>query len=241
METVVVDLVALIDVDDTLYPKGRGPFALVNHNIDLYVMDMCGMDLDAARSLRRTYICSYGSTLQGLMHEHGCDPVHYLKKVHDVPVEEILKPDPRLREALGRTGCRMAAFTNGSYEYARRILKALGVDDILAEVFSIEYMDFVPKPLSWGYLKAMHLFAAEPGRCLVVDDSEANVRTALELGMHGVKVGGGLAVTTSMDGSPSLLEGASHAPSDEGRAGSRSLSISTIYEIPRVVERLGCN
>ena len=83
----------LLDVDDTLYPKGTGPFAQVNHRIDRYVMALCNIGQDAAHSLRKTYIKEYGSTLQGLMRDYGIDPGHYLKDVHDVPVEELLHRD----------------------------------------------------------------------------------------------------------------------------------------------------
>jgi putative hydrolase of the HAD superfamily len=206
-------ITVLVDVDDTLYPKGKGPFGLVNRNIDTYVMGLCGIDLESARALRKTYIGAYGSTLQGLMRHYGCDPTDYLRTVHDVPVEEILGPDDRLRDALVGTGCEIVAFTNGSYLYALRILKTLGVRDVIGDLFSIEYMDFVPKPFPWAYRKVMQQYAIRPGQCLVVDDSIANVRTAVRLGMPAVVVG---------------------CQDPDGCA----LSISTIYEIPRVVKRM---
>jgi putative hydrolase of the HAD superfamily len=200
----------LLDVDDTLYPKGTGPFAHVNRRIDRYVMSTCGIDRQQAGELRKTYIREYGSTLQGLMRHYGIDPAHYLEDVHDVPVEDMLSRDERLRSALGLLDRDLVAFTNGSLDYAFRILKALGIDEMITDLFTIEYMDFVPKPLPWAYRKVMQQYGKRPGEYLVVDDSIANVRTAKELGMAAVIVG----------------------PEDPGGF---VLSIPTIYDIPRVV------
>ncbi len=202
--------VVLLDIDDTLYPKGAGPFTHVNRRIDRYVESACHVDYDGARAIRRSYISEYGSTLQGLMVHYGTDPTHYLKDVHDVPVESMLTRDDRLREALAAVPGRLVACTNGSYAYASRILGALGIDDIVTDLFTIEYMDFVPKPLPWAYRKVMQQYGRTPADYLVVDDSVANVRTAARRGMGALIVG---------------------SEDPEGFV----LSIPSIYEIPRVV------
>jgi putative hydrolase of the HAD superfamily len=200
----------LLDVDDTLYPKGTGPFAQVNHRIDRYVMTLCNIDQENARSLRKTYIKEFGSTLQGLMRDYGIDPGHYLKDVHDVPVEEILQRDIRLHDALFALKCKLVVFTNGSYEYACRILRVLGIDDMVSDLFTIEYMDFVPKPLPWPYYKVIQQYGGGAQDYLVVDDSIANVRTALNVGMAAVLVS---------------------ASDPEGLC----LSIPDIYDMPRLL------
>jgi putative hydrolase of the HAD superfamily len=201
----------LLDVDDTLYPKGTGPFAHVNRRIDTYVMSLCRLDLAEARELRRTYLRDYGSTMQGLMRHYGIDPGHYLKDVHDVPVEDLLKKDPRLRDALKATGSDLVVFSNGSFDYAYRILSALGIADLIFDMFTIEYMDFIPKPLPWPYYKVMGQYGRKSHEYLVVDDRVSNILTALDMGMSGVVIGN------------DDLQG-------------RALSIPSIYEIPRAVE-----
>jgi putative hydrolase of the HAD superfamily len=200
----------LLDMDDTLYPKGTGPFAHVNQRIDRYVMALCNIDQEAARRLRKTYIKEYGSTLQGLMRDYGIDPGHYLRDVHDVPVEELLHRDRKLHDVLFTIKCKLVVFTNGSYEYACRILRVLGIDDLVLDLFTIEYMDFVPKPLPWPYYKVIQQYGGGSGDYLVVDDSIANVRTALNVGMAAVLVG---------------------ASDPEGFC----LSVPDIYEMPRFI------
>ena len=144
------------------------------------------------------------------MRHYGIDPAHYLKDVHDVPVEDMLGRDERLRSVLGALECELVAFTNGSYDYACRILRTLGIDEMITDLFTIEYMDFVPKPLPWAYHKVMQQYGKNPGEYLVVDDSIPNIRTATGLGMAAVIVG---------------------AEDPEGFV----LSIPSIYDIPRVV------
>ncbi len=178
----------LIDVDDTLYPKGTGPFRVVSERINDYVMEWCRLGPADTRVLRDGYVRKYGSTLGGLMEHYGVDPDHYLKKVHDVPVEDLLTHDERLRESLRSVQGEMVAFSNGSVHYVRRVLDALGVRDLFSDLFTIEFMDFIPKPRSYPYRKAMELYSRSPDDCILVDDRLPNVRTAIELGMETIIV-----------------------------------------------------
>jgi len=199
-----------LDVDDTLYRKGTGPFPLVNKKIDNNVMSRCRVDLERARRLRKEYIHTYGSTLGGLMKHHGVDPEEYLKDVHDVPVEDLLGPDEKLRDTLMKISYELIVFSNGSAEYVNRVLAALGISDLFSDRFTIEYMDFIPKPMPYPYLKIMELYGMTPDRCVVVDDRLPNVHTAIDMGMEAVLVGKGPAVP-------------------------RASGINDIYEISRVL------
>lgn len=179
----------LIDVDDTLYPKGTGPFPYVNRRIDDYVMACCNVGFDEAKELRRRYIHSYGSTLGGLMKHYGVDPDHYLKAVHDVPVEDLLKQDLKLKEILSGIENEMVVFSNGSVDYVKRVLKALGVSDLFSDLFTIEFMDYIPKPKAYPYRKVIELYGRRPAECILVDDRMPNICTAIDMGMDTIMVG----------------------------------------------------
>ena len=202
--------IVFLDVDDTLYQKGTGPFPFVNQKIENYVMSWCKIDLQKARRIRKEYIQSYGSTLGGLMKHHGVDPDDYLKDVHDVPVEDLLKPDKKLRDALKKIPYERIVFSNGSVEYVNRVLDALGISDLFSDRFTIEYMDFIPKPKPYPYHKIMELYGKSPEKCVLVDDRLPNVHTAIDMGMEAVLVG-------------------------KGQAVSRAPGIDDIYEISRVL------
>ncbi len=179
----------LIDVDDTLYPKGTGPFPHVNRRIDEYVMSWCSLDLAEAKALRKRYIGSYGSTLGGLMKHFHVNPDHYLKAVHDVPVESLLKQDDKLRSTLAGIQNEMIVFSNGSADYVRRVLRVLGISELLHDLFTIEFMDYVPKPMDYPYRKIMELYGRRPEDCIMVDDRLPNIRTAMGMGMETIAVG----------------------------------------------------
>ncbi len=183
-----------LDVDDTLYQKGTGPFPLVNRRIDNYVMNWCKVDLERAGILRKRYIEKYGSTLGGLMKHHGVDPDDYLRDVHDVPVEDLLRPDKKLRDTLRKIPYELIVFSNGSAEYVNRVLDALGISDLFSDRFTIEYMDYIPKPRPYPYCKIMELYGKSPEMCVVVDDRPSNVCTAVDMGMEAVLVGNNPAV-----------------------------------------------
>lgn len=179
----------LIDVDDTLYPKDTGPFAKVSRRIEQYMLNLLGLGVEETRSLRHSYVMAYGSTLGGLMEHHGVDPHEFLQMVHDVPVEELLGVDRRLQDVLRVLPGRHVAFSNGSLDYVHRVVDALGVEEYFDDFFSIEFMDFVPKPNPHAYYKVLEQDGIAAEECLIVDDRPSNVATALSIGMRGVVVG----------------------------------------------------
>ncbi len=203
----------LVDVDYTLYPKGTGPFKHVNQRIENYVMSSLSMEREHVKLLRTDYIKTFGSTLGGMMRNHNTDPFDFIRDVHDVPVEDILGEDDRLKEALSAISLPMIAFTNGSRDYASRVLNALGVKEYFLDIFSIEDMDFIPKPLPAPYEKIIERYGCEPSEVIFIDDRADNVETAQSLGMHGILLG----IDPGVDA---------------------EMYIQNIYELPDAVERL---
>lgn len=180
----------LLDVDDTLYAQGQGPFKQVTERIGAYVTARLGLEQTAALALRRRYVAAYGSTMGGLVVHHGIDPVEFLDYVHDVPVETILQPDARLFEVLKALPAPLAAFSNGSRDYVARVLKALGVADLFEQVLAIEDFDFIPKPQERPYRTAQERLGLKAPELLLVDDRPENVAAARQHGLRGVQVGG---------------------------------------------------
>jgi len=178
----------LLDVDDTLYPKGTGPFCAVSARIEAFVMARLGLNRDDTRALRAGFIGRYGSTLAGLMREHAVDPDDFLRDVHDVPVESMLGRDERLADTLGSIPLPLIAFSNGSRDYIRRVLETLGVYSLFSGIFAIEDMDYVPKPSPEGYRKVIEFYDHPADSFIMVDDRHENVRAALDLGMYGIVV-----------------------------------------------------
>jgi len=105
-----------------------------------------GLDPIEIPRLREQYWNTYGQTLGGLMAHFGVEPQEYLEFVHDVPVEEVLGPDPALAAALDLLPGRKVIFTNGSEGHVSNVLQRLGVSSLMEAVFDIAFMDYQPKP-----------------------------------------------------------------------------------------------
>lgn len=82
-------------------------------------------------------------------------------------------------------------FTNGSESYARRVLAALGVADLMDGIYGIEFMEYVAKPSPYPYGKLLRANGASPRDSLFCEDLRENLLPARELGMFTVWVGGG--------------------------------------------------
>ena len=93
----------VFDLDNTLYPPAVRLFDQIERRMTAYVMRALGVPAAEADALRGRYWRSYGTTLAGLMREHGLDPVPYLEQVHDIDLGEV-PAAPALCAALGRLG-----------------------------------------------------------------------------------------------------------------------------------------
>ncbi|MEP7028440.1 MAG: pyrimidine 5'-nucleotidase [Candidatus Eisenbacteria bacterium] len=176
----------LFDLDDTLYPASTGLFAHVSRRITRRIADALHVSEDEARIVQRGLWRKYGTSLRGLQVEHGLDPEPFLADVHDVPVEEILTPDPALSVMLGALPGDRHVFTNGPSEFVARVLARLGVTERFTRVFDIRHAEFVPKPDPHPYERVLGALEAPPNAIVMVDDSPQNLAQARALGMWTV-------------------------------------------------------
>ncbi|MCC6472374.1 MAG: HAD-IA family hydrolase [Burkholderiales bacterium] len=154
-----------------------------------YLQAALGLDEAAAGELRRHYWQRYGATLLGLIKHHGTDPHHFLRSTHDFPdLERAVVRERGLRSVLTRLRGRRIVFSNGPTDYARAVLRVLRVADLFDQVYTIEHTRFRPKPDAYGFLLLLGRERVSPSRCIMVEDSLDNLRTAKKLGMTTVWV-----------------------------------------------------
>ena len=180
----------IFDLDNTLYPESLNVFSLIDRRINRYMNQRLGIPEYQVDSLRRRYWEIYGVTLTGLMAHYDADPEDFLRYVHDVDLSNVLKPDPGLRNALKAISSPKVILTNGSRCHAQNVLSALGLCGIFDEIFDVRVASFKPKPFLEPYLKVLEAINARGTDCVMVDDIPENLRTAKELGMKTVLVGG---------------------------------------------------
>jgi len=222
----------LFDLDDTIYPASSGLFRHVSARITHRISELLGLPEDAARAVQRAYWRKYGTSLRGLVVEHGVDPEPFLAYVHDVPVEEVLAPDPELAAMLRALPGARHVFTNGPSEFAERVLSRLGVRDAFTHLFDIRHSGFVPKPDPEPYVRVLARLAAEPARIVLVDDAPQNVAQGRAMGLRTVWLRSPHSVAGGSAGSSVALGGETAAN------GAADVTIERLSELPAALSAL---
>ena len=180
----------IFDLDNSLYPASSNLFALIDEKMGAYLMRLLGCDAVEARRVQKGYFHAHGTTLAGLMKEHGVDPHDFLEFVHDIDLAR-LSADPEVVRALDRLPGRKFVFTNASENYARRVLERLGLANAFDGLHDIHAMDYVPKPDPRAYEIMCARHGIDPTRALFVEDMARNLEPAKALGMTTVWVDNG--------------------------------------------------
>jgi putative hydrolase of the HAD superfamily len=181
----------VFDMDDTLYPPEQGVMRLVQARINAFMVQAVGLPSDEARALQRQFLDEHGTTLAGLMANYAVDPEHFLRDVHDVPLDS-LEPSPRLADLLLALPGRRFVLTNGARCHAERVLDRIGITDLFDGVFCIEDMDLVPKPAPATFRHFLQRFDVDPHQAVFFDDTPKNLLPAKALGMTTVLTNDGL-------------------------------------------------
>jgi putative hydrolase of the HAD superfamily len=74
-------------------------------------------------------------------------------------------------------------------DHSERVLNALGLTGAFEEIFDIRVADYLPKPFPEPYHAVLDRLGIPASHCIMVDDSQENLRTAKDLGMGTILVG----------------------------------------------------
>ena len=178
----------VFDLDNTLYPRECNLFAQIDTLISHYMVSVTKLPFNEARALQKTYYRDYGTTLNGLMHQHEVDPDHFLNTVHAIDYSPVSAHDA-LVEAIRDLPGRKFILTNGDVGHARSVLRRLGrADDLFEDIFDIRAMKYTPKPLPEAYESFFSKHGIDARRAAMFDDLEKNLMVPHERGMATVQV-----------------------------------------------------
>src|SRR4029079_19191263 len=68
----------VFDLDNTLYPHHLNLWQQVDERIRAYIADFLKVSPDEAFRMQKDYYKRYGTSMRGMMTEHGMDPDDYL-------------------------------------------------------------------------------------------------------------------------------------------------------------------
>lgn len=177
----------VFDLDNTLYRAECRLFAQIDTRMTTFIRERLALDHDDARRLQKGYYVEYGTTMSGLMNEHGVCPDEFLEYVHDIDLEPI-KENPALSAALDQLPGRKFIFTNGSVKHAENVAGALGVLHHFDEVFDIKAAGYAPKPKREPYDKFLTSHGINPTQAVMFEDMMQNLEQPHALGMTTVLV-----------------------------------------------------
>lgn len=177
----------IFDLDNTLHNASAHIFPHINQAMRRYIQTHLELDEEAANRIRMHYWQRYGATLLGLMRHHQTDPHHFLRETHQFPeLKQMLVFDRAVKAMLRRLPGRKILYSNGPAHYAEAVLQLTGMAPLFDAVYPVEATRFQPKPAPNGFRLLLKTERLDPRRCVMVEDSLENLRTAKRLGMKTV-------------------------------------------------------
>jgi putative hydrolase of the HAD superfamily len=177
----------VFDLDNTLYPPAHRLFDQIEERMVGFVMRTLGTTRAEADRLRRDYWHTHGTTLAGLMANHGVDPDPFLAEVHDIDFD-ALTPDPHLAALIAALPGRKIVYTNGTAPYAAEVLKARGLDAAFDAIYGVEHAGYTPKPRREAFETVFGRDGLDPGQAAMFEDDPRNLAAPHAMGLRTVHV-----------------------------------------------------
>ena len=176
----------VFDLDNTLYPHHL-LWQQVDDRIRSYVSEFLKVTHDEAFRVQKDYYKRYGTTMRGLMTEHGLNPDDYLDYVHQID-HSPLTPNPALGHAIEQLPGRKLILTNGTTKHADAVLRQLQIHHHFEDVFDIIAAELEPKPSRVTYERFLARHAVDPAKAAMFEDLARNLEVPHALGMTTVLV-----------------------------------------------------
>jgi len=177
----------VFDLDNTLYPHHLNLWQQVDERIRDYIVDFLKITRDEAFRLQKDYYRRYGTTMRGLMEEHGLEPDQFLEIVHQID-HSPLTPNPELGAAIADLPGRKYILTNGTRAHADAVMQRLEIGHHFDDVFDIKAAALEPKPRPAVYDRFLARHGIDAGKAAIFEDLARNLEVPHALGMTTVLV-----------------------------------------------------
>ena len=108
----------------------------MDERIRAYIADFLKVSHDEAFRVQKDYYKRYGTSMRGMMTEHGMNPDEYLAFVHHID-HSPLEPNPALGAAIEQLPGRKLILTNGTRAHADAVMRRLEIHEKFEDVFDI--------------------------------------------------------------------------------------------------------
>jgi putative hydrolase of the HAD superfamily len=156
----------VFDLDNTLYSFHLNLWQQVDERIRGYIANFLKLSHEDAFRVQKDYYKRYGTSMRGLMTEHGMSPDDFLDYVHEID-HSPLEPNPALGAAIEKLPGRKLVLTNGTRKHADEL---------------------EPKPSPQTYDRFLKLHGVNPAKAAMFEDLARNLAVPHALGMTTVLV-----------------------------------------------------
>jgi len=177
----------VFDLDNTLYPHHLNLWQQVDERIRDFVAKFLSVTKEEAFRVQKDYYRRYGTTMRGLMTEHGLQPDAFLEMVHQIDHSPLV-PNPTLGAAIEKLAGRKLIMTNGTRKHAETVLQRLEIRRHFDDVFDIAAANLDPKPMPQVYDRFLARHGVDPKRSAMIEDLARNLEVPHALGMTTVLV-----------------------------------------------------
>jgi len=177
----------VFDLDNTLYPHHLNLWQQVDERIRDYIARFLKVTHEEAFRLQKDYYKRYGTSMRGLMTEHGMAPDDFLDFVHQID-HSPLEPNAALGAAIENLPGRKLILTNGTRRHADAVLARLKLDRHFEDVFDIVAAELETKPSPQTYDRFLSTLKVDARRTAMFEDLARNLAIPHALGMTTVLV-----------------------------------------------------
>jgi len=178
----------VFDLDNTLYPHHLNLWQQVDTRIRDFIADFLQVPHDQAFRIQKDYYKRYGTTMRGLMSEHGLNPDDYLEFV---PTRSTIRRSRPIRRSARRwRNCRGASSSSPTARASTptRLMRRLAVHEHFEDVFDIVAAELEPKPSRKTYERFLVRHGVEADKAAMFEDLARNLEAPHALGMTTVLV-----------------------------------------------------
>jgi len=182
----------LFDLDNTLHDCSKGIFKAIDGAMTKAVADTLSLDVEAANALRSAYWKRYGATVIGMVRHHGAKADDFLRLSHSFDIAPLVHSENGLDRKLRQLKGRKVLLTNAPLDYARTVLKTLGILRHFECLWTMDHMNLQgrlrPKPSAALMRQILARLGVPAQRVVLVEDTLRNLKSARRAGMRTVHV-----------------------------------------------------
>ena len=180
----------IFDLDNTLYSADSGIFQQVHRLMGEFISKNLNVDLTEAKKLQSKYYKQHGTTLRGMIDNHGTNPDYFLEEVHKLDYS-IVGPNDLLNRELKKLKGRKIIYTNANKQHVINVLERIDLTNFFDEIFDIKMANYIPKPEIKPYEQIIDLFNINPKSSAMFDDIAKNLVSAKKVGFTPVWIDAG--------------------------------------------------